>query len=100
MGIFRIATYNVNSVRSRLHIVIPWLREHQPDVLCLQETKVADGEFPADAFLAAGYHVNYRGNKQYNGVAIASREKPETVRFGFVDGGPTDEDRQIGRAHV
>jgi exodeoxyribonuclease-3 len=42
MGIFRIATYNVNSVRSRLHIVIPWLREHGPDVLCLQETKVSD----------------------------------------------------------
>ena len=48
MGIFRIATYNVNSVRSRLHIVIPWLRKHQPDVLCLQETKVADGEFEID----------------------------------------------------
>lgn len=95
MGIFRIATYNVNSVRSRLHIVIPWLREHRPDVLCLQETKVSDGQFPADEFLAAGYHVTFRGEKQYNGVAIASREKPEEVRFGLPDGGPADEDRLI-----
>ncbi len=95
MGIYRIATYNVNSVRSRLHIVIPWLREHRPDVLCLQETKVSDGQFPADEFQAAGYHVNFRGEKQYNGVAIVSREKPEAVRFGLSDGGPTDEDRLI-----
>src|SRR5659263_491741 len=95
MGNFKIATYNVNSVRSRLHIVIPWLREHQPDVLCLQETKVSDGQFPADEFLAAGYQVNFRGEKQYNGVAIASREKPEAVRFGLLDGGPADEDRLI-----
>jgi len=83
MGIFRIATYNVNSIRSRLHIVIPWLREHRPDVLCLQETKVSDGQFPEDEFQAAGYHVNFRGEKQYSGVAIASREKPEAVRFGL-----------------
>lgn len=95
MGIFRIATYNVNSVRSRLHIVLPWLGKHRPDVLCMQETKVADGEFPENEFRTAGYHVTFRGAKQYNGVAIASREAPEEVRFGLSDGGPADEDRLI-----
>ena len=49
MGTFRIATYNVNSIRSRLHIVLPWLREHRPDVFCMQETKVEDGQFPVSA---------------------------------------------------
>jgi exodeoxyribonuclease-3 len=95
MGPFRIATYNVNSVRSRLHIIIPWLHEHRPDVLCMQETKVQDGQFPAGEFTAAGYHVTFRGERQYNGVAIASRQKPESVRFGLPDGGPADEDRLI-----
>lgn len=95
MGIFRIATYNVNSIRSRLHIVIPWLGTHRPDVLCMQETKVADGKFPLDEFRAAGYHVTFRGEKQYNGVAIASREEPKEIRFGLSDGGPADEDRLI-----
>jgi exodeoxyribonuclease-3 len=95
MGTLRIATYNVNSVRSRLHIIIPWLRYHQPDCLCMQETKVEDAQFPAGAFQAAGYHVLFRGKRQYNGVAIASREKPEAVHYGLSDGGPADEDRLI-----
>jgi exodeoxyribonuclease III len=95
MGIFRIATYNVNSVRSRLPIIIPWLREHRPAVLCMQETKVADEQFPAGEFQEAGYHTIFRGAKQYNGVAIASREKPDAVQYGFPDGGPADDDRLI-----
>jgi exodeoxyribonuclease-3 len=95
MGQLRIATYNVNSIRSRLPIVLSWLAENRPDVLCLQETKVDDGHFPAGAFEEAGYHVAYRGAKQYNGVAIASLAKPEQVRFGLADAGPADEDRLI-----
>jgi len=95
MKSFRIATYNVNSIRSRLHIVLPWLREHRPDVFCMQETKVEDDLFPAAAFAAEGYQVIFRGAKQYNGVAIASRETPETVRYGLEDGGPADGDRLI-----
>lgn len=93
MKSFRIATYNVNSIRSRLHIVIPWLREHRPDVLCLQETKVKDSLFPAEEFLAAGYGVAYRGMSQYNGVAAAFRQEPRQVAFGLDDGSPADEDR-------
>jgi exodeoxyribonuclease-3 len=95
MGNFRLATYNVNSIRSRLHIVLPWLRQHSPDVLCLQETKVSDGDFPLSAFADEGYQVIFRGAKQYNGVAIVSREKPQAVRYGLGDGGPADEDRLI-----
>lgn len=98
MAPFRIATYNVNSIRSRLHIIIPWLRENRPDVLCMQETKVADSQFPAAEFIEAGYQVIYRGERQYNGVAIASRQKPDAVRFGLPDGGPADEDRLIAAA--
>jgi len=95
MGNFTIATYNVNSLRSRLHIVIPWLEQHRPDVLCLQETKVADGKFPAAAFHAVGYNVVYKGSKQYNGVAVASLAAPDEFSFGLADGGPADDDRLL-----
>ena len=95
MGLFRIATYNCNSIRSRLHVVIPWLQQHQPDCLCLQETKVADDKFPLAELSAAGYHAIFRGAKQYNGVAILSKVLPQAVHYGFTDGGPADEDRLI-----
>jgi len=95
MGTFRIATYNVNSIRSRIHIIIPWLAENRPDVLCLQETKVEDSQFPARAFAEAGYQVIFRGARQYNGVALISREEPQEVHYGLPDGGPADEDRLI-----
>jgi len=92
---FTIATFNVNSIRSRLHIVIPWLDKNRPDVLCIQETKVADGDFPAEEFEKIGYHVVFKGDKGRNGVAIASLEEPREVAFGLDDGGPPDEDRLI-----
>ena len=95
MKTFKIATFNVNSIRSRQHIVIPWIEKNRPDVLCLQETKVADKDFPAEAFLKIGYHVIFKGFGGRNGVAIASTEKPQKVSFGFDDGGPPDEDRLI-----
>ncbi|HOO90789.1 MAG TPA: exodeoxyribonuclease III [Syntrophales bacterium] len=92
---FKIATYNVNSIRSRLHIIIPWLRENRPDVLCMQETKVEDAQFPVNEFEQAGYHVTYSGGKRYNGVAIASLENPEDVSSGLEDHEPFDTDRLI-----
>lgn len=101
---FKLATYNVNSIRSRLHIIIPWLVDHHPDVFCMQETKVEDGKFPLQAFSDAGYHVAFRGSKQYNGVAIASRKKPDHIEYGLDDGGPADMDRlialKIGDTHI
>jgi len=90
MGTIRVATYNVNSIRSRLHIVLPWLREHRPDVFCMQETKVADGRFPVSVFAAEGYQVIFRGAKQHNGAAAATRETPEPVLHALADGGPAD----------
>ncbi len=95
MGRFKIATYYVNSIRSRLHIIIPWLEKNQPTVFCMQETKVEDAKFPAKEFAAAGYHVAFKGQKRYNGVAIASLEEPESISFGLDDKGPADADRLV-----
>ncbi len=92
---FKIATYNVNSIRSRLHIIIPWLEKNRPLVFCMQETKVEDAKFPAAEFEGAGYHVVFKGEKRYNGVAIASLERPTKVSFGLDDEGPADEARLI-----
>ena len=79
----RIATWNVNSVRTRLDQVQAWLEQAQPDVLCLQETKVADALFPHQAFEALGYATAISGQKAYNGVAILSRLPLEDVQIGF-----------------
>ena len=90
----KLATYNVNSIRSRMHIVVPWLKANNPDYLCMQETKVADAAFPAAEFEALGYNIVFKGDKQYKGVAIASKLKPQKVIYGF-DGEPADPDRMI-----
>ena len=89
----RIATFNCNSVRTRLNIILKWISENDPDVLCLQETKTIDKDFPADAFTKIGYYPFFRGEKAYNGVAILSRIKPSKVSFGFADGKQRDETR-------
>lgn len=91
----KIATYNINSIRSRLDSLAAWLAANQPDILCLQETKVQDSEFPLEAVQATGYHVAFKGMKAYNGVAILSRNAPDQVWFGLDDGGPADEPRLI-----
>ncbi len=70
----KITTWNINSVRLRMPIVARFLREHSPDVLCLQETKCRDAEFPFSGFRECGYeHIAINGQKGYHGVAIASR---------------------------
>lgn len=91
----RIATFNVNSVRVRLPQVLAWLEAHQPDALCLQETKVQDHEFPAEAFTAAGWQVAFKGQKTYAGVAIVTREPLADVAYGLEDGDAPDEARLI-----
>jgi len=95
---FKIATFNVNSIRSRLHIVIPWLEKNKPDVLCMQETKVENRKFPEPNFHRIGYHVVFSRSKGRNGVAIASLEEPKNVSFGL-SGEPRDEDRLV-RAEI
>jgi len=78
-----IASWNVNSIRSRLSQVIKWLEDEQPEVLCLQETKVPDKEFPYETFDKIGYNVEFYGQKSYNGVAIISKNKLKDIRYGF-----------------
>ncbi|PYP85304.1 MAG: exodeoxyribonuclease III [Blastocatellia bacterium AA13] len=75
----KIATWNVNSVRTRLPRVVSWLERRQPDVVCLQETKVVDESFPLAEIEALGYHCLLNGQKSYNGVAILSRTEPQDV---------------------
>jgi exodeoxyribonuclease-3 len=84
----KIATWNVNSLRVRLPHVLDWLAAHQPDALCLQETKLEDKSFPVTEIEAAGYRVVYAGQKTYNGVAIIARNLPTEPQIGipgFVD---------------
>jgi exodeoxyribonuclease-3 len=69
----RIATWNVNSLKARLEKVLWWLARAQPDVLLMQETKLADADAPADALGAAGYQLAHHGQGRWNGVAVASR---------------------------
>jgi exodeoxyribonuclease-3 len=79
----RIATWNVNSLRARLEKVAWWLERARPDVLLMQETKLADADAPADAFRDAGYTLAHHGEGRWNGVAIASRVGVERVVTNF-----------------
>ncbi len=75
----KIASWNVNSLKVRLEQVLDWLEANRPDVLGLQETKLADEQFPAEAFAEAGWRVRYSGQKTYNGVALVSRAEATDV---------------------
>jgi len=83
----KLVTWNVNSIRQRGERLLALLARHDPDVVCLQETKVTDGEFPGEALHAAGYHFVTLGQKSYNGVAILAKAELSDVRAGFRDGG-------------
>ena len=78
-----IATWNVNSDRTSPDLVVAWLEQERPEVLCLQETKVTDELFPLEAFEGLGYATAISGQKAYNGVAILSRLPLEDVQIGF-----------------
>lgn len=72
----KIATYNVNGVNGRLPVLLRWLEETKPDVVCLQELKAPQEKFPEQAIKEAGYHAIWHGQKSWNGVAILSRDAP------------------------
>src|SRR3954447_18676703 len=91
----RLATWNVNSLKVRLPRIEAWLAEVQPDVACLQETKVSDSGFPALAFGALGYEAAHHGQGQWNGVAILSKVGLADVVVDFADGGPPDVDARL-----
>jgi len=90
----KIVSFNVNSLRARLPIVLQWLSETRVDVLCVQETKVQDIDFPTDEFERSGYGYAFKGQKSYNGVAIFSRSEITNTQFGF-DDEPKDQARLI-----
>ena len=79
-----ISTWNVNSIKVRIHAVLQYLAEYQPDILVLQETKCLDEKFPVNEIFEAGYHSTFLGQKTYNGVAILSKKKPDTVDYNPV----------------
>jgi exodeoxyribonuclease-3 len=91
----RIATWNVNSLNARLDRVEAWLGALEPDVVCLQETKMANDAFPALTFEAMGYSTAHHGQGQWNGVAILSRVGLDDVRADFDDGGASDPDARV-----
>jgi exodeoxyribonuclease-3 len=98
-GDMKIASFNVNSVRARLPVVLSWLQRSRPDVLALQETKVQDESFPVAAFEEAGYTCVFRGQKSYNGVALAVRQDSGLRGNDVVDvqSGLPDEPRDEAR---
>lgn len=81
----RIATWNINSINPRLPHLLSWLERTQPDVVCLQETKIPDAGFPADALRELGYDSAHLGDGRWNGVAILSRVGLTEVRAGLTD---------------
>lgn len=95
----KLATWNVNSIRARLDTVLHWLETEQPDVLCMQETKVEDDEFPSDELQMLGYAVAMAGQPTYNGVAIASRLPMKEIQLGLLDA-PPDADKRLITATV
>jgi len=82
----KIATWNINSVRAREARLLDWLSRVTPDVVCLQEIKVSDDNFPLDAVKERGYEAAVYGQKTYNGVALLSRSPIEEIAYGFGDG--------------
>jgi len=80
---FRLATWNVNSLKVRLPHLLDWLASARPDAMCLQETKTEDANFPVAELRAAGYEAVFCGQKSYNGVAILARSAPADVQHGI-----------------
>lgn len=86
----KIATYNVNGVNGRLPVLLRWLNETSPDVVCLQELKAPQEKFPEDAIKDAGYHAIWHGQKSWNGVAILSKHEKPVEICRVLPGDPED----------
>ncbi len=83
----KFATFNANSIRTRLPMLLEWLGRETPDILCVQETKVQDRDFPVEPLKQCGYHATFRGQKSYNGVAILSKSPLTEARLDLFDSG-------------
>lgn len=84
----KIVTFNINSIRTRAHQIEALVDKHDPDIICIQETKVHDDAFPFELYEHLGYHIEIHGGKAHYGVATFSKQKPLAVEKGF----PTDPD--------
>ena len=97
--IIKIATFNANSIRARMDIIKNWLEETKTHILCIQETKVQDHDFPGQPFEELGYNYIFKGQKSYNGVAIISKYPIENIKTGF-DGKGEDEGSRLICGHI
>jgi exodeoxyribonuclease III len=94
----KIASFNINNINRRLSNLLDWLREAEPDIVCLQELKAANTEFPAEAIRQAGYHAVYRGERRWNGVAILARWAPVVTRMDLPGDAPDGQCRYLEAA--
>jgi exodeoxyribonuclease-3 len=94
----KIASFNINDINRRLTNLLNWLREAEPDIVCLQELKAADSEFPAEAIRQAGYHAVCRGERRWNGVAILAQWAPVVTRMDLPGDTPDGQCRYLEAA--
>lgn len=90
----KIISFNVNSIRSRMHQIAAVIDKHQPEIIALQETKVQDADFPLSSVRELGYHAVWFGQKTHYGVAVLSRKEPVAVQYGF-DSDAEDAQRRL-----
>ena len=96
----KIATFNINNVKRRLPNLLRWLRAAKPDIVCLQELKCTDAEFPTQAIERAGYGAVWRGQKTWNGVAILARDREPVLTRTELPGGRDDQEARYIEAAV
>jgi exodeoxyribonuclease III len=96
----KIATFNINNINRRLPNLLRWLKDAKPDIVCLQELKCTDAEFPQKALRGIGYEAVWRGQKSWNGVAILARGRMPVVTRLTLPGGPSDEQSRYIEAAV
>lgn len=96
----KVATFNINNINRRLENLVSWLKEAQPDVVCLQELKAADNQFPRSAMEAAGYGAVWRGQSAWNGVAILARDAEPVLTRTELPGDPSDNQSRYIEAAV
>src|SRR5206468_9329963 len=96
----KIASWNINSLRKRQERLLDWLAKEEPDVVCLQETKCSDDQFPELALSAAGYRCIFHGQKSYNGVAILSRDELRERQAALCDENEDPQARVIAATKI
>ena len=96
----KIATFNINNVNARLPNLLQWLKSARPDIVCLQELKCTDAEFPLAAIKKAGYHALWQGQKTWNGIAILSRNSAPVVTRTVLPGDAADDQARYIEAAI